>query len=368
MFQINDDKSIYVTRGDIVTFTVGAKNKDNDESYIFRVNDVVRIKVVEKKGCDVVVLQKDFLVEEETERVTIFLSEEDTRIGEVISKPTDYWYEIELNPNTYPQTIIGYDEDGAKIFKLYPEGKDLEFAPTPDTNSLAYRVERHLEDTYVHITGEERKVWNKNTVDIKDHKDDTTVHVTKEEKGSWNKTVVDFNGLSGLVNSHIKDSTVHVTSEEKNTWNNKSDFSGSYNDLTDKPTIPDEVDLTDYVKNTDYATNEKAGVVRVGGDSAGVKLTDAGMLVIEGAGVSEIQNMASANRPITPLYLKYAIRTGLSKNDLEWTDEEKASARKLIGAISKDDVFDKVTLTDTETGTKYQLSVVSGKLTMKEVE
>lgn len=29
-----------------------------------------------------------------------------------------------------------------------------------------------------------------------------------------------------------------VTVQEKTTWNNKSDFSGSYNDLTDKPTIP----------------------------------------------------------------------------------------------------------------------------------
>lgn len=38
--------------------------------------------------------------------------------------------------------------------------------------------------------------------------------------------------------AHTADSTVHVTSSEKNTWNNKSDFSGSYNDLTDKPTIP----------------------------------------------------------------------------------------------------------------------------------
>lgn len=29
-----------------------------------------------------------------------------------------------------------------------------------------------------------------------------------------------------------------VTAQEKQTWNNKSDFSGSYNDLSDKPTIP----------------------------------------------------------------------------------------------------------------------------------
>jgi len=38
--------------------------------------------------------------------------------------------------------------------------------------------------------------------------------------------------------AHTANTTVHVTAAEKNTWNNKSDFSGSYNDLTDKPTIP----------------------------------------------------------------------------------------------------------------------------------
>lgn len=31
----------------------------------------------------------------------------------------------------------------------------------------------------------------------------------------------------------------NVTEAEKATWNAKSDFSGSYNDLTDKPNIPD---------------------------------------------------------------------------------------------------------------------------------
>lgn len=72
-----------------------------------------------------VVLQKDFPVATATEAVAIYLTEQDTKIGDVISKPTDYWYEIELNPYTNPQTIIGYDEDGARVFKLFPEGRDL---------------------------------------------------------------------------------------------------------------------------------------------------------------------------------------------------------------------------------------------------
>ena len=53
------------------------------------------------------------------------LSSEETKIGNVISKPVVYWYEIEINPDSAPITIIGYDNDGAKELILYPEGVDV---------------------------------------------------------------------------------------------------------------------------------------------------------------------------------------------------------------------------------------------------
>lgn len=131
MFTLNDDLSIYVTRGDIVFFTVSAD--DNGKPYKFQAGDVVRFKVYGKKNAENVVLQKDFPVMDITEEVEIFLSEADTRIGGVISKPADYWYEVELNPFDNPRTIIGYDEDGAKVFKLFPEGNVVpEFVPEPE--------------------------------------------------------------------------------------------------------------------------------------------------------------------------------------------------------------------------------------------
>lgn len=120
MFQINDDKSIYVTRGDSGAFSVTAQ--DNGKNYKFQPGDVVRLKVFGKKDAANVVLQKDFPVLTVTEKVEIYLTEEETRIGEIISKPMDYWYELELNPYDDPKTIIGYDEDGAKVFRLFPEG------------------------------------------------------------------------------------------------------------------------------------------------------------------------------------------------------------------------------------------------------
>lgn len=125
MYLVNDDLSIYVTRGDILCFTVDAVDEDTGNPYEFQPGDIVRMKVYGKKDAENVVMQKDFPVAAKTDSVGIFLTESDTKIGDVISKPTDYWYEIELNPFTNPQTIIGYDEDGAKIFKLFPEGRDL---------------------------------------------------------------------------------------------------------------------------------------------------------------------------------------------------------------------------------------------------
>lgn len=124
MFKINKDQSIHLTRGDIASIEVRA-NKTEEEAYIFQIGDVVRMQVFEKSKCNCVVMQKEVKVLEETQVVDIFLNKDDTSIGEIIHKPKDYWYEIELNPDSNPQTIVGYDDNGAKVFRLYPEGSVL---------------------------------------------------------------------------------------------------------------------------------------------------------------------------------------------------------------------------------------------------
>lgn len=124
MFIIDSSKTIHLTRGDIANLSVSATDSDNT-SYTFKQGDIVRLMVFKKRAVDDVVLSKSVEVTEETTTVDISLTTDDTRIGEVIHKPVDYWYEIELNPETTPQTIIGYDDDGAKTLRLYPEGVKL---------------------------------------------------------------------------------------------------------------------------------------------------------------------------------------------------------------------------------------------------
>ena len=66
-----------------------------------------------------------------------------------------------------------------------------------------------------------------------------------------------FSELGG----HTENSDIHVTLEEKEAWDNKSDFSGSYNDLTDKPTLfsGSYNDLTDKPDLSDMATETWVG-------------------------------------------------------------------------------------------------------------
>lgn len=124
MLEITNNK-IAINRGDIGCISISALKEDKTD-YVFKQGDVIRFKVFEAKKCNCVVLQKDVEVEIETTSVDVNLTSADTTIGELINNAVDYWYEVELNPETNPQTIIGYDKKGAKIFTLYPEGGELE--------------------------------------------------------------------------------------------------------------------------------------------------------------------------------------------------------------------------------------------------
>lgn len=120
MFKIDKD-TIKITKGDYGLIGVTAKSEDGTD-YTFHVGDQIRLAIYEKKNYDNLVLEKVIDIDEETQEVEIELTPTETKIGETINKPIEYWYEISLNPEGNTQTIVGYDDSGAKVFKLYPEG------------------------------------------------------------------------------------------------------------------------------------------------------------------------------------------------------------------------------------------------------
>lgn len=115
--KINDKKGIEINRGDEGTIVLTNKSGN------FKVNETLKFSILERKDYREVVFQKTFTIAEESDKAYIVLTSEDTRIGDIISKPVVYWYEIEYNGD---QTIIGYDDTGAKDFILYPEAPNKE--------------------------------------------------------------------------------------------------------------------------------------------------------------------------------------------------------------------------------------------------
>lgn len=115
MFRI-EDKTIEITRGNKAVINISAEN------YTFKPNDKIRFAVYNKKGLDKdAVLMKEVTIQEETDVAQINLTSNDTKIGTMDNKATEFWYEVELNDN---DTIIGYDKQGAKRMIVYPEGKE----------------------------------------------------------------------------------------------------------------------------------------------------------------------------------------------------------------------------------------------------
>lgn len=122
MLKKDDKGNLEITRGNMLPLTITTNNKDGSP-YTFQKGDVVRFSIMEKKDCKSVVLQKDVEVIEANEKVDITITADEMKIGDFISKPVEYWYEVELNPDKpNTQTIIGYTKkDGAKILTLTPE-------------------------------------------------------------------------------------------------------------------------------------------------------------------------------------------------------------------------------------------------------
>ena len=93
-------------------------------------------------------------------------------------------------------------------------------------------VKNSVEQVEVSLAGyaTEEFVTNKIAEAKLDGKVDLSNYVTKSQ--------LDLKADGTALTSHTDNTIVHITAAERTTWNAKSDFSGNYNDLTNKPTIP----------------------------------------------------------------------------------------------------------------------------------
>lgn len=114
-----DGTTILINRGDILNLSISLVY-DDGSTYTFKNGDKLVFSLYNKgKMTDDAVLMKTVTASGGEESLIINCTNEETKLGDPINKEKEYWYEIELNDE---HTVIGYDEEGAKILMLYPEG------------------------------------------------------------------------------------------------------------------------------------------------------------------------------------------------------------------------------------------------------
>ena len=117
-------------------------------------------------------------------------------------------------------------------------GFDLSARSPLDTRSVVNTIAERDE----HVTG--NRAYN-----------GMTVYVLNEQKeyryngSGWTEILNDLSAVHSHDNKDVLDG---ITSTDISNWNAKSDFSGSYKDLTDLPTIPTK--LSELENDTPYAT------------------------------------------------------------------------------------------------------------------
>lgn len=147
--------------------------------------------------------------------------------------------EEELNDKGY---LTEHQDISGKVDKV--EGKQLS---TEDYTTLEKAKLSNVEEganKYIHPSTHSANIIEQDS----NHR-----FVTDEEKSKWNSQV-DSNQLHTHSNKNTLDK---ITEQKLTSWDNKSDFSGSYNDLTDKPNIPSVVGLA----TESYVNTKVAGIV-----------------------------------------------------------------------------------------------------------
>mgnify|MGYP003319893431 CR=1 FL=1 len=121
------NKNIYINRGDSANIQLACNNAN------FEPGNYIKFYIMKENDCEDVLLTKQFNITELTNTVDIQLTSEDTRsLGESFKNGYQtYWYEVELNRDALEpgdedmrNTLIGYDDNGPKLFILYPEATE----------------------------------------------------------------------------------------------------------------------------------------------------------------------------------------------------------------------------------------------------
>jgi hypothetical protein len=226
-----------------------------------------------------------------------------------------------------------------------------------DTEKAAWNAKSNFSGNYDDLTGKPTiPVVNNATLTIQKNGTNVAIFTSNSASNATANITVptkvsDLNNDAGYLTSYTEsDPTVpshvkSITSQDITNWNAKSNFSGNYNDLTNKPAIPTKASWNyddAYVK---YATAQS--------------LTDAQKATARsniGAGTSSFSGNYTdlTNKPTIPADTNQTVKTGSVTFEANEVVEFVAGANV---SITGDKTNKKITISSTDTNTETTLTI-----------
>ena len=227
-------------------------------------------------------------------------------------------------------------------------GGAVEEAPEPQKAwvdqvlNAAEEVEKNaqmVENATVHqpFIGENKNwfVWNIETQEYID-----TGILAEGKKGDAG--FIKFIPVKELPTENIDVNAIYlVPAKNVDAQNNYEEFVNVYGVWESLGTVPVEVDLSDYVKNTQFADNQgNPGILRLNsnyGISSGrygaSSPATGDTIIIQTPSNGIIKQRTNCYQPITPSNIDYAVLCALAYSKRAWTEAEKQAAKNLLGVI-----------------------------------
>ena len=277
IFDTNEDTSIY--------FAVEAKNKDKVE--VFRTSPAT--------GKAKETIDTDTEIEETHADVILdLISRVDTLEKEPISEE-----QIEKSVKSYLEKNPIEETDPTVPAWAKAEEKPTytaeEVGALPSTTVIPSKLsELTADDEHETVTKEEKQAWNAKSDFSGEYRDlrgkpELAEWALQKEKPTY--TASEVGALPDTTEipknlSDLQDDSEHrtVTDAEKQSWNDKSNFSGNYEDLKGKPTIPT-------VPTT--LPNPQALTITYGGETHTYDGSEAIAITIETGGIERIEKLST---------------------------------------------------------------------------
>ena len=294
---------LYIERGSDIGYVNLIKNENSYElpvmsSLLSKVGEINMQVVITKADGTIIKYDKFTMLVKDAIDTDIPLPEEypswTSTISEMLSKTQDAIDEA----NTISEQLLKDKEDGAFNGKDGKDGKDG-FSPIAtvtqtdtgatisitDTNGTTIATVKNGKDGSSGILEETDPVYLADKPNIA-LKSELPTKVSELQNDS--KFISSYTETDPTVPNHVKG----ITQENITKWNNKSEFSGSYNDLTDKPTIPSVEGLAtteqltqglatkqDILTAGDNITIENGVISSTGGNSSSGDSTPVGNII-----------------------------------------------------------------------------------------